>query len=131
MHAVVPSVAFFPSICMSQLIQHVSATYRTERCKKAKRTAAERPNKRDELEGARPYQGVNLLPAEGKSLKEFKMAHGHSHGSACCHDHDHDSEDPAVLYTLHQKVIMVASRLPFLYSWYEIYILLGPIVIFT
>ena len=55
------------------------------------------------------------------------MAHGHSHESACCHDHDHDSEDPAVLFTLYQKVTMVALRLPFQYNWCEwIYILLGP-----
>lgn len=33
----------------------------------------------------------------------FNMAHGHSHG--CCHDHEHDSEDPAVLFTLYQKVL--------------------------
>ena len=50
--------------------------------------------------------------AEGKSLKQIKMAHGHSHGSACCHDHDHDSEDPAVLFTLYQKVIIIAASMP-------------------
>ena len=55
---------------------------------------------------ARLTSAMGRYPITCKGIspcQPFNMAHGHSHG--CCHDHEHDSEDPAVLFTLYQKVV--------------------------